>query len=280
MEVRVKLLLRGGHGWEFCCNDDDPIVFGLVSALPGADVGGNLPPDGLVQIETRTGERLFLTRSSLVSVEIVPVADPLKFVGTKRLAAPSDSFPPGASVPSPFVLANNALPDDVHAGLIAQVLSQDLAAMASWSGMCELNLGPLEEPVVKALRSRMAHGGSIIGVPDQTEIELEFRLFAIGDTQSVSWDQNPADILHMMYHFHKQPKGFTGGGVRLFDGWIENGMKRPTASFRDVEIGDNNLLIFPENVVSAGLPVRCPTRSFADGLFGIRGSLRRGRPSE
>jgi hypothetical protein len=76
MEVRVKLLLRGGHGWEFCCNDDDPIVFGLVSALPGADVGGNLPPDGLVQIETRTGERLFLTRSSLVSVEIVPVADP------------------------------------------------------------------------------------------------------------------------------------------------------------------------------------------------------------
>ena len=108
MEVRVRLLLRGGHGWEFCCKDDDPIVFGLVSALPGADVGGNLPPDGLVQIETRTGERLFLTRSSLVSVEIVPVADPLKFVGTKRLAAPSDSFPPGASVPSPFVLANNA----------------------------------------------------------------------------------------------------------------------------------------------------------------------------
>ena len=92
---------------------------------------GNLPPDGLVQIETRTGERLFLTRSSLVSVEIVPVADPLKFLGTKRLAAPSDSFPPGASVPSPFVLANDALPDDVHAGLIAHVLSQDPAAMAS-----------------------------------------------------------------------------------------------------------------------------------------------------
>src|SRR6476469_8070425 len=57
MEIRVKLLLQGGHGWEFCCKDDDPIVFGLVSALPGADVGGNLPPDGLVQIETRTGER-------------------------------------------------------------------------------------------------------------------------------------------------------------------------------------------------------------------------------
>jgi hypothetical protein len=280
MEVRVKLLLRGSHCWEFCCDDDDPIVFGLVSALPGADVGGNLPHDGLVQIETRTGERLFLTRSSLVSLEIAPVADPLKFVGTKRLAAPSDSFPPGTSVPSPFVLANNALPDDVHAALIAHVLNQDAAAMASWSGMCELSLGPLEDPVVRALRSRIAHGGSIIGVSDQTEIEVEISLFAIGDTQAVSWDHTPADILHMMYHFHKQPKGFSGGGVRLFDGRIENGMKHATASFRDVEIGDNNLLIFPQNVVSAGLPVRCPTRSFVDGLFGIRGSLRRGRASE
>jgi hypothetical protein len=280
MEVRVKLLLRGGHGWEFCCKDDDPVVFGLVSALPGADLAGNLPPDGLVQIETRTGERLFLTRSSLVSVEIVPVANPLKFLGIKRLAAPSASFPTGASVPSPFVLANDALPDDVHPALVAHVLSQDAAALGSQNGMRELDLGPLEELVAKALRSQMAHGGAILGVPDRAEVELQFRLFAIGDTQAVSWDPNPADILHMMYHFHKQPKGFTGGGVRLFDGRIENGMRRATASFRDVEIGDNNLLIFPENVVGAGLPVHCPTRAFADGLFVIRGSLRRGSASE
>jgi hypothetical protein len=280
MEVRVKLLLRGGHGWEFCCKDDDPIVLGLVSALPGADVGSNLPPDGLVQIETRTGERLFLTRSSLVSVEIVPVGDPLKFLGTKRLAAPADSFPPGVSVPSRFVLANNALPDDVHAALIAHVLSQDAAAKPTWSGMCELNLGPLEDAVVKALRSQLAQGGTILSVPEQVKVKLEFHLFAIGDAQVVPWNPDPTDILHMVYNFHKQPKGFTGGGVRLFDGRIENGTRRVTTSFRDMEIGDNNLLIFPENVRSAGLPVHCPTRAFADGLFAICGSLCQGYASE
>ncbi len=84
----------------------------------------------------------------------------------------------------------------------------------------------------------------------------------------------------MMYHFHKQPKGFTGGGVRLFDGRTENGITRGTTSFRDLEIGDNDLLIFPEDAVSAGLPVRCPTRAFADGLFVIHGTLRRGRADE
>ena len=280
MEVRVKLLLQGGHGWEFCCKDDDPIVFGLVSALPGADVGGNLPPDGLVQIETRTGERLFLTRSSLVSVEIIPVADPLKFLGIKRLAAPSASYPTGASVPSPFVLANEVLPDDVHAALIAHVLSHDAEAVRSHGGMRELDLGPLEEPVAKALRSQLTQGVAILGIPDQAEVELRLCLFAIGDTQAVCWEPNPADVVHMVYHFYKQPKGFTGGGIRLFDGRMENGMRPAMASFRDLEIGNNDMLIFPEKVVGAGLPVRCPTRAFADELFVVRGILRRGLVSE
>jgi SM-20-related protein len=280
MEVQVKLLLRGGHVREFCCQDSDPIVFGLVSALPGADVAGNLPPDGLVQIETRTGERLFLTRSSLVSVEIVPVADPLKFVGTKRLKGVLASIPPGASVSSPFVLTNDALPDEVHAALVAHVLSLDAGAPRSRNEMVELGLGPLEEPLAKALRSQMAQAGAILGVPDQVEVELQFRVFAIGDTQAVSWDANPADLLHMVYHFHQQPRGFTGGGVRLFDRRTESGMRHATTSFRDVEIGDNNLLIFPEHVVSAGLPVRCSTRAFADGLFVIHGTLRRGIAGE
>jgi mannose-6-phosphate isomerase-like protein (cupin superfamily) len=94
MEVRVKLLLRGGHSWEFSCKDDDPILFGLVSTLPGADVAGNLPSDGLIQIETRAGERLFLTRSSLVSVEIAPVVAPANLMALGKAAGAVDSSSP------------------------------------------------------------------------------------------------------------------------------------------------------------------------------------------
>src|SRR5262249_54515338 len=103
MDVQVKLWLQGGHVWEFCCDEEDPVVFGLLSALPGADTGANLPPDGLIQIETRTGERLFLTRSSLVSVDIVRVTDEMQLLGAKRLAAPSSGSSDQAS-PAPFVL--------------------------------------------------------------------------------------------------------------------------------------------------------------------------------
>ena len=280
MEVRVKLLLRGGHAWEFCCKDDDPIVFGLVSALPGADIAGNLPPDGLVQIETRTGERLFLTRSSLVSVEIAPVTYPLNTLGVRRLATASASFPTGASLPSPFVLANNVIPEDICSALLAHALSQDTEQRRSRDGTRELNLGPLEEPITKALHSQLALGVGILGIAEKAEVEVQLGLLAIGDAQAVSWEPNPADVLYALYHFYKEPKGFTGGGIRLFDSRADHGIGPAIVSFRDVEIGSNDMLIFPEKVRAAGLPVRCPTRAFADGLFVVRGSLRRGQASE
>src|SRR5262245_23174945 len=100
MDVQVKLWLQGGHVWEFCCDEDDPVVFGLVSALSGS--GANLPPDGLIQIETRTGERLFLTSSSLVSVDIVQVTDEMQLLGARRLAVPSSGSSDQSS-PAPFV---------------------------------------------------------------------------------------------------------------------------------------------------------------------------------
>lgn len=70
MDLSIKLSFAGGHSWDFVCDEDNPLVAGVVSALPGAMVDQNLPPDGLIQVENRGGERLFFSRSSLVSVAI------------------------------------------------------------------------------------------------------------------------------------------------------------------------------------------------------------------
>ena len=273
MEVHLKLLLQGGHVWDFCCSDDDPVVFGLVSALPGADVAGNLPPDGLIQIETRTGERLFLTRSSLVSLEVARIDNPLKFLGTKRLSKPSDDIPAGYLIPSPFVLTHDALPGDVHAALVAHAINQNVGTVLSQTKLRELALGPVEKAVAERLRSHIAEGGAILGLAEPVEVELNLRLLAVGDTQALALDKSPVDVAYLVYHFHKQPKKFTGGGIRVFDSQAGNATS-PTR-FRDVEIGDNDLLIFPAHLVSAGLPVRCPEGAFEDSLFVIHGVLRR-----
>ncbi len=76
MDVSIRLSLKGGHQWEFVCDEDDPMVFGLISALPGANLDASLPSDGLIQVEARNGQRFFLSRASLVAFDNHSVAGP------------------------------------------------------------------------------------------------------------------------------------------------------------------------------------------------------------
>jgi hypothetical protein len=122
VDVQVKLLLQGGHTWEFCCDDEDPILFGLMSALPGADLSNSLPPDGLIQLQTRTGERLFLTRASLVAVDIVPITDEAQILNVNRLAADTPNLVGGVSSTSSSVSARESR--EFHQVAMERALSQ------------------------------------------------------------------------------------------------------------------------------------------------------------
>ena len=271
-DVRVKILLQGGHLWEFYCDEDDPIVFGLVSALPGASLDSNLPPDGLVQVETRAGERLFLTRSSLVSVDIKRAAD-ADLSESKRLSGFDSRVPEGMSGPSAFALVPDALPNHIHRALLDLALAQ-----AAWElhGIQELELGGLTQQVAMALRAKAEKARAMFGVSSALEAHARFKMFAVANAQEVPLDAEGDDILQMVYCLYKKPKMFTGGGVRLFDRQIGNGSRR--LAFRDLEIEDNSLLIFAAGAASAGLPIHCDKSGGADGLFVVHGALRRTAP--
>jgi hypothetical protein len=277
MDVQVKLWMQGGHAWEFCCDEDDPIIFGLVSALPGADLGGNLPQDGLIQVETRTGERVFLARSSLVSVDVVPIVDELQFLTARRLTAAPPKPTQGLSTPSPFVMASDALPSEVHRALLGHALEQDaLSSTSPQNGPCDLKLGPLEEVIVKEFRPHVYESFGALGLTQLLDFELRLGLFPIGDGDAISWEAKRGDVLCAVYHCYKQPRGFAGGGVRLFDCTIENGVRHGAAGFRDVDIDDNSALIFPSDAVCAGLPVRSEVSGLNERLYVLLCSARQG----
>ncbi len=269
-DVRIRLLLQGGHLWEFYCDEDDPIVLGLVSALPGASLDSNLPPDGLVQVETRAGERLFLTRSSLVSVEIKGPSGVVDVSQSKRLSGFENRIPEGMSGPSAFALVPDALPNHIHRALLEHALAQ---AASGLNGREELGLGGLTQQVAMALRAKAEKARAMFGVSSALEAHTRLKMFAVANAQEIRLDTEHDDILRLVYCFYKKPKIFTGGGVRLFDRQIGNGSRR--LSFRDLEVEDNGLLIFPAEVVSAGLPVHCDKPGTADWLFVIYGALRR-----
>ena len=275
MDVQVKLLLRGGHVWDFCCDEDDPIVFGLVSSLSDPGVDGHVSPDGLVQVESRTG-RFFIARSSLIAVEIIPIIDELQNRSITRFALPSAGFTGGLCSSAPFALVASVMPNDVHGALVELALGQDGDPLNKAGDVRLLDIGIMSGAIERTFNIYLEKCRLAFDLVEDHEAHLDCRMYAVGDAQSISMEGTAEDVLSLVYHFHNQPKVFTGGGIRLFDRQMESGMCRATDTFRDLEIKDNALVIFPSGIVSAGLPVRCPTLAFADGLFVICCTLRRG----
>ena len=116
------------------------------------------------------------------------------------------------------MLANDAIPDDVYPALLAHALSQDTEETRSHDGVRELKLGPLEEPIAKVLRSLLEHGVGIFGA-DQAEVELQNSAYSRWRrcSEAVSLGAEPCRRPLCAVSFYKEPKGFTGGGIRLFD---------------------------------------------------------------
>ena len=164
MDVLVKLSLAGGHSWEFVCDQDDTLVSGVISAIPGATVDAALPPDGLVQVENRRGERFFFSRSSLVSVMIVPLPTAVALPHEPAFVAPA----PFTVVPAIFdqetlVEARVAFSDDARPADASWIppRASDAIAAAAYAALRTNGVDP-DMPTHLTLRPLRAKAGEPI----------------------------------------------------------------------------------------------------------------------
>ena len=65
----------------------------------------------------------------------------------------------------------------------------------------------------------------------------------------------------MVYYFHRQPRCFTGGRLRLFDLGGERSI--------DIEPVHDSLLVFPSYARHEVETISCPDGAFADGRFAV-----------
>lgn len=67
--------------------------------------------------------------------------------------------------------------------------------------------------------------------------------------------------LTMVYYFHRQPRRFTGGRLRLFDLGGEQSI--------EIEPTHDSLLVFPSSALHEVETISCPDGAFADGRFSV-----------
>ncbi len=115
--------------------------------------------------------------------------------------------------------------------------------------------------------------------------------FDIADVEVQATASNDGDFFHFhsdngservasryltfVYFFHREPRGFEGGELRIHDSHLEEGVYVSDGSYQTVVPQQNQIVFFPCEMLHEITPVNCASQQFADSRFTVNGWLRR-----
>ena len=118
-----------------------------------------------------------------------------------------------------------------------------------------------------------------LGVPMFPLATVESHLTAAADGYYFKMHSDEAPeiprVLSCLYYLHREPRGFAGGDLRLYDCLEDGATRRPADTFTAVTPVANRLVVFPSEEFHEAMPVRCPSREFADSRFAVTTWLHR-----
>ncbi len=80
--------------------------------------------------------------------------------------------------------------------------------------------------------------------------------------------------LTFVYFFHREPRQFEGGELRIHDARLEAGVYVSEGSYQTIVPQQNQIVFFPCELMHEITPVKCLSRLFADSRFTLNGWLR------
>ena len=115
--------------------------------------------------------------------------------------------------------------------------------------------------------------------------------FAISDVEAQITASNHGDFFHFhsdngsdrvagrrltfVYFFHREPRQFEGGELRIHDARLEEGTYLRQGSYQTLAPQQNQIVFFPCELLHEITSVNCASRRFADSRFTLNGWLRR-----
>lgn len=284
--VEVRLHLAGGHEQTLSLEEDAEALRELFTALATPESA-----DRLVQLPVDGGDAAYSFRpSNLIAVATEPpVVVELEEVSPR----------PGSSVAvrrPRWLVIDDFLGPHEHQAL----LDYALQAEERFEGGTVLG----ETSTYRTNKVIMAFGESAhaalfsnrllvwypliaraLGSPIVALQMVESQLTATNDghyyrthRDSAAGDDTEPRTLTCVYYLHREPKGFGGGDLRLYDSVSEGGIERPGSDFHAVEPVSNRLAVFSSHEWHEVAPVRCPSREFADSRFAVSSWIRQGQP--
>jgi Rps23 Pro-64 3,4-dihydroxylase Tpa1-like proline 4-hydroxylase len=186
----------------------------------------------------------------------------------------------------PVVIIDDLLSDSEWASLLTRVLASEAAFQPSGTHDARtdyrhsLVLNPpadLVDPVVRRVRAvtpdvlpELRVRPISVGIVEaQVTASIDGSFFGVhtdADREKV-----PKRYLTYVYYFNRQPKAFSGGELRVYDDVLRNGKLARGETFQTIEPLHNRLVVFWARTMHEVMPVRMPSKHFADARFTVNG---------
>ncbi len=88
-------------------------------------------------------------------------------------------------------------------------------------------------------------------------------------------DRVASRYLTFVYFFHREPRPFEGGELRIHDSSLQDGLYVSDGSYQSIVPRQNQIIFFPCQLLHEITAVNCASQQFADSRFTVNGWLRR-----
>ncbi|NEP42744.1 MAG: proline hydroxylase [Okeania sp. SIO2H7] len=293
-EIKLKLLLSGGHEYTVFLKSDSPLLQLLIKVLLSRSQN-KTDASSLLQIPIEEGRScLSFSSDDLIGMVSTP---PIYLQDRERetqsdpvIQLPTVSASSRDDLISRYALINNFFTPTENQQLFDYVCQKQAdfvptttstnadnyrrsLVLHSFPEFRELIVNKIVK-IIPDILSKLNMEPFAIG-----EIESQLTLHNDGNFYKVHNDNGSPDTatrtLTYVYYFNREPKAFSGGELVIYDSKIQGKYYVKADTFKTIEPRNNVIVFFHSRYMHEVLPVKCVSKEFADSRFTINGWVRR-----
>jgi Rps23 Pro-64 3,4-dihydroxylase Tpa1-like proline 4-hydroxylase len=167
---------------------------------------------------------------------------------------------------------------------VSEVISPDLGGAVDFEyrrSRILQDLGVHRDVVLNRIQAFLPRVFEQLGGEPFPVSRIEAQITASNDGDFFRWhnDNGQGEIatreITFVYFFHREPKQFQGGELRLYDSRWDEGIYRPQETYRSIVPQQNQAILFLSSLAHEITAVECPSKAFADSRFTLNGWLHR-----
>jgi Rps23 Pro-64 3,4-dihydroxylase Tpa1-like proline 4-hydroxylase len=144
-----------------------------------------------------------------------------------------------------------------------------------------MDLGQQEDMMLSRIKAVLPQVFSQLGMEEFSIADVESQITASNDGDFFHFhndngsDRVASRHLTFVYFFHREPRQFEGGELRIHDSRLEEDQYVSDGTYQTIVPRQNQIVFFPCELMHEVTAVNCPSQAFADSRFTLNGWLRR-----